>query len=148
MSRRTEPSRKRPLEVLADLLDGHREAAIRGPDAARKYLERVQSENKSLPNASKFFLYDLMADALLKLERGAEAGEAAATARGYIAEAQADAPRQWKDYHPTMRSFEVGIAVASDEGRFEEALALCEEAVKLGLGRVYESKADSIRRMI
>jgi hypothetical protein len=148
MSRRTEPSRKRPLEVLADLLDGHREAAIRGPDAARKYLERVQSENKSLPNAAKFFLYDLLADALLKLGRAAEAGAAAATARSYIGEAEADAPRQWKEYAPTMRAFEVGIAAASDEGRFEDALAICEAAIARGLGRVYESKADSLRRMI
>ena len=147
MSRRAEPSRKKPLEVLADLLEGHREAALRGPDSARKYLERVIAENKSLPNASKFFVYDFMADALHKLDRAAEAGEAAATARSYIAEAQSDAPRQWKEYAPAMRAFEVGIAVASDEGRYEDAIALCEEALALGLGKMYAAKADSLRRM-
>ena len=148
MARRIEPSRKRPLEVLADVLSGHREANIAGPVQARKYLERVLVENKSIPNATKFFLYDLLAEACHATGEEARAREAVDLARQYVDDAREEAPREWKEHLPELRFLEISIALASDEGRFEEALADCETALKWGLGKAYEAKATSLRRMI
>lgn len=148
MAKRVERCSKRPNEILADLLEGHREAALDGPQQARKYLERVIDGNKSLPNASKFFVYDLLAEACSRCGDGARLAEAVTLARRYIPEAQADAAREWKNYLPEIRCFERGIAGHVDLGEFDEALALCEEALALGLGRAYEAKAQSIQRMI
>lgn len=148
MSRRVEPCRKKPLEILDDVLAGAAEAAYAGPKQVVKYLTRVQEENKSLPNATKFFIFDLISDAYLQAGAPGDAGAAAAQARAYLPHAQDDAPRHLKDYRERIRAYEVGIAVAVDEGRFEEALEICEGAVALGLGKVYESKAHSIRRML
>lgn len=148
MSKRTEPSRKRPLEVLADLQAGHREAAIAGPLQARKYLERVIEGNQSIPNATKFFLYDLLADACAQTGQAERLVEAVTMARKYLTEAQSEASREYKEYFSSIRCYELGISAAVDEGRFDEALAICEEAIALGLGKAYDAKANSIRRML
>lgn len=148
MSKRTDPCRKRPNEILADLLEGHRVAALDGPDQARKYLERVIDGNRSLPNASKFFVYDLLAEACARSGAHERRDEAVALARRYLPFAQEDAERECKAYLPEIRCFERGIAAAVDGGDFEQALVLCEEAVALGLGRAYEAKAQSIGRMV
>jgi hypothetical protein len=37
--------------------------------------------------------------------------------------------------------------LAIDEGEFEQALTLCDEAITLGLGKAYEAKRASIERM-
>ncbi len=148
MSKRTDPCRKRPAEILADLLEGHRQAALEGPAQARKYLERVIDGNKSLPNASKFFVYDLLAEACAKTGAEERRDEAVAQALRYLPFAQEDAPRECKAYLPEIRCFERGIAAAVDGGEFEQALTLCEQAVALGLGRAYEAKAQSIRRLV
>ena len=66
----------------------------------------------------------------------------------YLPFAAEDLPRQHKEWLPTIRCFGVAIDAALDEGQFEEALRLAEEAVALGLGKVYEQKADSIRWMM
>lgn len=146
MARRSDPCRKKPLEILDDVLAGA--AAAGDPVATAKYLRRVLEENKSLPNATKFFVYDLLADAHHRAGAAAEAAACAAEALRYVPNAQEDAPRHFKDYFAGMRAYEVGVAAHVDEGRFEEALALCEAAVALGLGKVYAAKADSIRRML
>ena len=41
MAKRLEPVRKSVKEVMEDLLAGHREASIMGPEAALKYLDRT-----------------------------------------------------------------------------------------------------------
>ena len=148
MSRRSEPVRKRTVDHLQDLLDGHREAALYGPASARKYLERVLSGQQSLPNACKFFAYDLLAAACAETDAPERRDEAIVLARQNAEFAREDTPRAWQEWLPGIRMFDVGIAGAVDEGRFDDALALCEEAIALGLGRVYEQKADSIRRML
>jgi hypothetical protein len=38
--------------------------------------------------------------------------------------------------------------MATDDGDFEAALRLCNEAIALGLGSVYAAKRDSIERMM
>ena len=146
MSRRPDPPRKTPLDVLNDLLDGHRDASISGPDASAKYLERALAGNKSMPRACQFFAYDLLAEASAALHDNARCVEAVAQARAYLEHAQTEAPRQFKDYLPQIRLYERGIGVAVEEGRLDEALTLCSEALALGLGKFYEAKANSIRR--
>ncbi len=42
MGRRQDPVHKRPVDVLADLRAGVREAALAGPAAALKFLERLR----------------------------------------------------------------------------------------------------------
>lgn len=147
MSKRKEPVQKRTVDVLEDVRTGHRQASFDGPQAARKYLERVFAGQHSLPNAVKFFAYDLLADACAQCGDAERRDEAIALARENAAAAEADTPREFKAYLPSIRMYEVGIAGAVDDGRFDDALALCGEAVTLGLGRVYEQKADTIRRM-
>ena len=146
MSRRPEPNRKKPLDVLNDLLDGHREAAIEGADNAIKYLERALAGNKSMPNATKFFLYDLLAEACAVANKPERCQEAVDLARKHIPDAQADAPRHWQDYVRSIRMFERGIALAVENGQTDQALELCQQALDLGLGKFYAAKADSIRR--
>lgn len=148
MSKRNEPVRKRTTDVLADLLAGHDRAAMDGPQAARKYLERVLAGQQSLANAVKFFAYDLLSDAALKCEERERAAEAVEAARRYLPAAQEESPREVRSWLAKARYFDVGITLAVDDGEFEAALALCEEAIGLGLGSVYERKADSIRRMV
>lgn len=41
-----------------------------------------------------------------------------------------------------------GIGLAIDEGEFDQALALCEQALALGLGKVYAAKKASVERMM
>lgn len=148
MSRRKDPCRKKPLEVLEDILDGHREANTFGPQNACKYLERVVSENKSLPNASKFFIYDLLCEAYAATANLSQCEACFELARKYLEAAQEEAPRHFKEYKPSIRYFERGIGALVDTGRFEEALVLCEEALALNMGPVYEAKAHSLRRMV
>lgn len=148
MSRRNEPVHKKTADVLADLWTGHREAGYSGAQSQRKYLERAFAGQHSMPNVVKFFAYDLLAEACQQCEEPERAVEAVEQACKYLSVAQEEAPREVQQYLPQIRCFEVGIGVATDEGRFEDALALCEEAVALGLGAVYERKADSIRRMV
>ncbi len=148
MSRRPEPSRKSPLDVLNDLFAGHREASISGPAAAAKYLERALGGNKSMPNACKFFLYDLLAEACAVLRDSERCMEAVAQARAYLPIAQLDAAHNFKDYMPSIRLYERGIGLAVEQGRLDDALALCDEAQALGLGKFYEAKAHSIRRAL
>lgn len=155
MSRRPDPIRKKTPDFLHDLLEGHRQAALNGPEAARKYLERTIAGQHSLPNAVKFFAYDLLCEAADQCEEHATRDEAVDQALKYLAAAREDLPRELQAWLPTMRCFEVGIGAAMDDGRFEQALALAEQAIELfqradqhGLGKVYEQKADSIRWMV
>ena len=62
MADRTAPIRKTPAEILTDLMEGHNEALYSGADKAKKYLMKFSERNTSLPNAVKFFLYDLLAE--------------------------------------------------------------------------------------
>lgn len=148
MSRRLEPNRKKPLEVLDDLLAGHREAAYGGPVQAAKYLERALDGNKSMPNACKFFVYDLLAEAAAAAGNGTRSREAVLAAQVHLSDAQADAPRHLQDYLPDVRFFERGIAHAVEDAEPEKGLQLCDEAEALGLGKHYAAKAHSIRRMM
>ena len=148
MSRRPEIAHKKPPEILADLLDAHRMAALNGPLHARKYLERSIDKHHSMPNGVKFFLYDLLAEAAAQTDAPEVRDHAVQQAFTYLPFAQEDLPRQAKEWLPTIHCFHVAIDAALDEGHFEAALQLAEQAIGLGLGKVYEQKAESIRWMM
>jgi hypothetical protein len=148
MSERKEPLRKSPAEILADLLSGHDEALIGGAGKARKYLENVIGRANSIPNAVKFFLFDLLAEDAFQCGDLDACRSAVEAARGYLSVAREETAQGFRAYAPSIRLFERGIGLAIDEGEFEKALALCDEAIALGLGRVYQAKRASIERMM
>lgn len=148
MSRRPEIAHKKPPELLEDLLLGHAQAQLDGPAEARKYLERTIGKHHSMPNAVKFFMNDLLAQAAAQVGATEVRDHAVAQVFLHQAAAAEELPRQYKDWLPTLRVYEVAIDAAMDEGNFDGALALAEAAVALGLGKVYVQKAESIRWML
>ncbi|HEY9898679.1 MAG TPA: hypothetical protein V6D00_05810 [Pantanalinema sp.] len=148
MSKRQEPKRKTPADVLQDLRSGHQEANGHGPAEAQRYLEKVISAQHSLPNAVKFFAHDLLVEASYLAGDEERALEAVAEAQRYMPSAQEEAQREFKAYLPELRFCERGIALLADTGEIEQALGLCDLALELGLGRAYESKRQSLERRL
>jgi len=148
MAERITPTRKSPAEILADLFGGHNEALLSGTEKGMKYLQKFYERNTSLPNAVKFFLYDLLAEDAFQTGKLKTCHAAVARAAEYLPTAQADMLQCFRDYTPSIRLFERGIALAIDEGEFEQALTLCDQAIALDLGRAYAAKRASIERMI
>lgn len=148
MSRRTEIAHKKPPEILVDLLQGYQDMQLQGPVQARKYLERSLEKHHSLPNAVKFFLYDLLAKAAADTDEISLRNDSVQQALKYMPFAQEEMPRMWKENLPQMHCFLLAIEGAMDEGLFAEALEFAERAIALGLGKVYEQKAESIRWMM
>jgi hypothetical protein len=148
MAKRVEPHHKTPAEVLADLRAGHDEALSFGPADARRYLEKVLSAQHSLPNAVKFFAYDLLVEARYNTDDPEGTLEAVQSAKQYLEAAQEDAPRELAAYLPQARYFERGISVLSDQDDVAGAVALCDEAIAQGLGRAYEGKRRSLERRL
>ena len=148
MAKRQEPKHKNPAEVLQDLRDGHREAEFHGPAEAKRYLEKVLAAQHSLPNAVKFFAYDLLVEASYQAGDLERAREAVQATKQYLPAAQEDAARETKEYMPQARFLERGIGLLADEGEVEAAIGLCDEAIALGLGRAYEAKRQSLERRL
>jgi len=148
MADRTTPIRKTPVEILADLVDGHNEALLGGAEKGKKYLIKFFERNNSIPNAVKFFLYDLLADDACQSDDFETCRTAVDRARDYLPAAQAETAQRFREYIPSIRAFERGIALAIDDGEFEKAVSLCDEAISLGLGKVYAAKRASIERMM
>jgi hypothetical protein len=148
MADRIQPIRKTPTEILADLMDGHREALYSGPDKGRKYLQNFIGRADSIPNAVKFFLYDLLVEDAFQCEDLAVCRDAVTKALSYLPVAREEAAQGFRGYMPSIRLFERGIAMAIDEGEFEQALSLCDAAIALGMGKAYDAKRASIERMM
>jgi hypothetical protein len=149
MADRIAPIRKTTAEILADLLAGHEEALrFGGPAKGQKYLLNFIERANSQPNAVKFFLFDLLAEDACRANDLDTCRTAVTQAAGYLPAAQEDTLQQFRAYLPSIRLFERGIALAMDEGEFEQALAWCDQAIRLGLGKAYEAKRASIERMM
>ncbi len=148
MADRSTPIRKTPVEILADLVDGHNEALYGGAEKGKKYLLKFFERNTSIPNAVKFFLYDLLADDAYQSDDFETCRTAVERARDYLPAAQEETAQRFREYSPSIRAFERGIALAIDDGEFEKAVSLCDEAIGLGLGKVYAAKRASIERMM
>ncbi len=147
MADRRPPNRKSPTEILDDLMNGHREALISGTETARKYLLKFRDRNDSLPNAVKFFLHDLLVEVAYQTDDVETCKTAVAEADNYLSAAQADMLQRFREYSPSIRMFERGIALAIDEGDFDLGIALCKKAIALGMGPAYQAKRASIERM-
>ena len=148
MADRSTPIRKTPVEILADLVDGHNEALLGGMEKGKKYLLKFYERNNSIPNAVKFFLYDLLADDAYQSDDPETCRTAVDRARDYLPAAREETAQRFREYSPSIRAFERGVAQAIDEGEFEKAVSLCDEAISLGLGKVYAAKRASIERMM
>jgi hypothetical protein len=148
MAERLPPIRKTPVEILADLVAGHTEALYGGAEKGKKYLLTFSERNNSIPNAVKFFLYDLLAEDAFQAGDLETCRTAVARASDYLPTAQAETLQRFREYCPAMRMYERGIALAFDDGEFEKALTLCDEAIALGLGKVYSAKRASIERLM
>lgn len=148
MADRTSPIRKTPIEILADLVDGHNEALMGGPEKGKKYLLKFLERNTSIPNAVKFFLYDLLAEDAYQSDDFETCRTAVARAYDYLPAAREETAQRFREYSPAMRVFERGIALALDEGEFDQGIYLCDQAISLGLGKVYAAKRASIERMM
>ena len=148
MSERTAPFRKTPSEILTDLLDGHRDALYGGAAKGQKYLLNFIERANSQPNAVKFFLYDLLAEDAFRSDDFKTCRMAVDKAAEYLPTAREETLQRFREYLPSIRLFERGIALALDEGEFERALALCDQALALELGKAYAAKRASIERML
>lgn len=148
MADRTTPIRKTPAEILTDLMEGHNEALFSGAEKGKKYLLKFSERNTSLPNAVKFFLYDLLAEDACQSGDLETCREALARAADYLPTAQEELLQRFREYAPSMRLYERGIAIAIDDGELEHALALCDAAITLGFGKLYAAKRASIERML
>jgi hypothetical protein len=148
MADRTEPIRKTPAEIVSDLLNGHGEAlGFGGPEKGKKYLLSFIERANSVPNAVKFFLFDLLAEDAYRAGDLAACRSAVGRAADYLPMAQEETAQRFREYAPSVRFIERGIGLAIDDGEFEKALSLCDQAIALGIGKAYAAKKASIERM-
>ena len=147
MSNRNTPIAKIPAEILEDVFTGH-DAAGCGTEKGMKYLLKFIERFNSIPNAVKFFIYDLLAEDAYQSKNTEICRDSAAKALYYLPEAQTEASKSYKDYFKNIRCFERSINLAVNDGDFEKALLFCEQATALGLGKEYAAKKNSIERMI
>ncbi len=148
MAKRQEPKRKTPADVLQDLRNGHQDAIGHGPVEAQRYLTKVLSAQHSLPNAVKFFAQDLLVEAAYQSGEHEACMEAVEAAQQYMPAAREDAERELQSYLPELRFCERGISVFADANEIEKAVALCDVAIALGLGKSYEAKRQSLERRL
>ncbi len=148
MAKRIEPKQKSFSEILHDIRAGYEEAAGYGAPQGQRYLEKVLASQQSLPNAAKFFAYDLLVEACHRAEDEDACLEAIGEAQRYLEVAQNEAARDFADYLPALRFCERGIGLWSDANEIEKAIALCDVAIGLGLGKVYEAKRASLERRL
>jgi len=147
MADRIAPTRKTPTEILDDLIHGHNEALYGGAEKGKKYLLTIVERHNSIPNAVKFFLYDLLSEDAFQSGDLETCRSAVDRASEYLPVTQAEMLQSFRTYCPSIRYFERGIALAIDEGELEKALALCDGAITIGLGKAYSAKRASIERM-
>lgn len=148
MADRITPARKTPDEILGDLMAGYAAARGEEPGKAQKYLVHFAQRANSIPNAVKFFLNDLLAEEAFQGNDLDTCRVALDRAAEYLPVARSEAAQRFRTYSPSIRLFERGISLALDDGDFERALFLCNQAITLGLGKAYEAKRASIERMV
>lgn len=148
MADRSTPIRKTPAEILADLVDGHNEALLGGADKGKKYLLKFFERNTSMPNAVKFFLFDLLVEDAFVSDDLETCRTAVERACEFLPAAREEAAQRFREYSPSIRVFERGMALSIDDGEFEKAIFLCDQAISLGLGKVYAAKRASLERMM
>ena len=149
MADRIAPVRKTPVEILSGLLSGHADALLfGGAEKGKKYLLSFIERANSVPNAVKFFLFDLLAEDAFRSGDVEACRNAVARAAEHLPAAQEETAQQFREYAPSIRFLERGIALALDDGDFEKAMAMCDQAIALGMGKAYAAKRASVERMM
>lgn len=148
MSDRRRVVAKKPDEILDSVFTGHSQALLNGSKKGKQYLVNYLEMFNSIPNAVKFFVYDLLAEDAYQCDDFALCREAVARAGEYLHDAQTEHSRRLTEYLSRLRFIERGISVMVDAGEFESALVLCDLAVSIGLGKAYIAKKNSIEKML
>jgi hypothetical protein len=148
MSDRSRPPVKKADEILENVFIGHREALIDGSESGKRYLLNFLEKFNSIPNAVKFFIYDLLAEDAYQADDLVLCRQAVDRAGEYLEEARAKNTRQLTGYMCSIRFIERGISVSVDAGEYEAAISFCDLAIENGLGKTYAAKKASIERML
>jgi hypothetical protein len=93
-------------------MDGHREALYSGHDKGRKYLQNFIGRADSIPNAVKFFLYDMLVEDAFQCGDLEACRDAVTKALSYMPVAREEAAQGFRGYMLSIRLFERGIAMA------------------------------------
>ncbi len=148
MAERRRPLVKKPDEILENVFAGHSEALLGGNENGKRYLLNFLEKFNSIPNAVKFFIYDLLAEDAYQVDDLVLCRQAVERAGEYLKEAQAENSRQLAEYLPALRFVERGISIMVDAGEFEKALSFCDLALEIGLGKACAAKKASIEKML
>ena len=139
---------KKPDEILDNVFVGHSEALLSGSEKGKRYLLNFIEKFNSIPNAVKFFIYDLLAEDAYQTDDLVLCRQAVERASEYLKEAQEKNTSQLTKYLPELRFIERGISVMVEAGEFETALSFCDLALTIGLNKAYAAKKASIERML
>jgi hypothetical protein len=145
LGKRQEPIRKSVKDVLGDLLAGHSEAALSGPESAMKYLRRTLEGQASMPNAVKAVAYDLYAEAQAQCGRWEDCAAFVNLSLSFLPDLESTFPHEYRRILEDMVCFERGIQAFTELGDFHAALNLCDRAIALKLGEHYAAKRDSLQ---
>ena len=148
MAERRRPLVKKPDEILENVFAGHSEALLGGSENGKRYLLNFLEKFNSIPNAVKFFIYDLLAEDAYQVDDFILCRQAVERASEYLEEAQAENCRQLTEYLPALRFVERGIAIMVEASEFETAISFCDLAIEIGLGKAYAAKKASIEKML
>jgi len=148
MAERTKKVIKRPDEILESVFAGHAQAMLNGSENAKRYLLSYLDKSNSIPNAVKFFIYDLLAEDAYQVNDIVVCRQAVEHASEYLLAARAENSRRLSEYLPELRFIERGISIMVDAGEFEAAIAFCDRAIEIGLGKAYTAKKASIEKML
>ena len=148
MSDRRRPPVKKPDEILKNVFEGHREALTGGRESGKRYLLNFLEKFNSIPNAVKFYIYDLLAEDAYQVDDLVLCRQAVDRAGAYLEEARERNTRQLTEYLLSLRFVERGISIAVEAGEYESALTFCDLAIKNSLGKAYAAKRASIKRML
>jgi hypothetical protein len=148
MAERRRPLVKKPDEILESVFVGHREALLAGSENGKRYLLNFLEKFNSIPNAVKFFVYDLLAEDAYQVDDIALCRRAVDSAVEYLEDAQVENSRQLAEYLPKISFLERGVSIMVEEGEFEKALTFCDLAIRIGLDKVWTAKKASIERML
>lgn len=144
MARRPEPIQKSVKEVLDDIRNGYREAAVMGPESGLKYLQRNFEKRNNVPYAVRTVAYDLMAECQAQLRLWEDCAASVVLALSHLGDAEEEFPHGFREMLEGLTCFERGIQANSELGQYHAALELCDRAVALDLGAHYIAKRDSM----
>ncbi|MFH1503937.1 MAG: hypothetical protein ABIH08_00880 [Candidatus Omnitrophota bacterium] len=148
MAERRKQFAKKPDEILDNVFVGHSEALLSGSEKGKRYLLNFIEKFNSIPNAVKFFIYDLLAEDAYQVDDLVLCRQAVERAGEYFKEAQAKNSSQLAKYLPALRFIERGLSIMVEIGEFETALSFCDLAIEIGLDKAYAAKKASIEKML